>query len=92
MTRVTRLLVAAGIALFSIGYAPEAPAQISVAPPLEAGAEYAPDEVLVRFRTGVPAHIRRALYARFGAVEHSADSRLGFRRVKLPVGGPWRSG
>lgn len=55
-------------------------------PPETAGPEYAPDEILVKFKPGVKRSLMAEIHARFGMVKIREIERIGVHRLRIPAG------
>lgn len=55
-------------------------------PPETAGPEYAPDEILVKFKPGVKRSLMADIHARFGMVKIREIERIGVHRLRIPTG------
>lgn len=55
-------------------------------PPETAGPEYAPDEILVKFKPGVKRSLMAEIHARFGMVKIREIRRIGVHRLRIPAG------
>jgi len=55
-------------------------------PPPTAGPEYAPDEILVKFKPGVKRSLMAEIHARFGMVKIREIERIGVHRLRIPAG------
>jgi len=55
-------------------------------PSKTAGPEYAPDEILVKFKPGVKRSLTAEIHARFGMVKIREIERIGVHRLRIPAG------